>query len=43
MHKVRAVSFSLIWGLTEDYSPGDNLSDSHEELLPRGGWKSGYI
>ena len=26
-----------MWGLTEDYSPGDSLSDSSEELLQRGG------
>ena len=30
-HNVRAVS-SVYWGDTEDYSPGDNLSDSFEEL-----------
>lgn len=26
---------SFIWGLTEDYSPGDSISDSSEELLQR--------
>ena len=34
---MRAVSFSFIWGLTEDYSPGDRLSESSEQLLRRGG------
>ena len=37
MQNVRAVSFSFIWGLIEDYSTGDSLSDSSEELLRRGG------
>ena len=37
MHYVRAVSFDFIWGLKEDYSPGDSLSHSSEELLQRGG------
>ena len=32
-HNVRAVGFSFIWGLAEDYS----LSDSSEELLGRAG------
>ena len=26
IHNVRAMSFSLIWGLTKDYSLGDSLS-----------------
>ena len=34
---MRAVSFDFIWGLMEDYSPGDSLSHSSEELLQRGG------
>ena len=29
-HNVRAMSFSFIWGLTEDYSPGDSISESSE-------------
>ena len=36
VHNVRAVSFSFIWGLTEDCAPGDCLSDGSEELLWRG-------
>ena len=36
MHSVKAVSFSFIWGLTENYSLGDNLSDSSQEPLRRG-------
>ena len=32
-HNVRAVSFSFIWGLTEDYSLGDSLSDVLRDLL----------
>ena len=35
-HKVRAENFSFTWGLTEDYSPGDSLSDNPGELLQRG-------
>ena len=27
------LSFSFIWGLIKDYSPGDSLSGSCEELL----------
>ena len=34
---MRAVSFDFIWGLMENYSPGDSLSHSSEELLQRGG------
>ena len=37
------MSFSFMWGLTEDYSPGDSLSDSSEELLQRGGVEGPYI
>ena len=40
---VRDVSFSFIWGLTGDYSPGGSLSDNSEELLPRGQWGSQSI
>ena len=36
MLNVGAVSFSYIWGLTEDCSLGDSLSDSSEELFQRG-------
>ena len=36
MHNLIAVSFSFIWGLTEDNSRGDSLSESSEERLPRG-------
>ena len=37
--------FSFIWGLTEDYSLGDSLSGSSEELLQRvgGGGGGQYI
>lgn len=34
---------SFIWGLTEDYSPGDSISDSSEELLRRLRGGSQYI
>lgn len=37
MHCVRAVSFYFIGGLKEDYSPGDSLSHSSEELSKKGG------
>ena len=37
MHNMRAVSFSFIQGHTEDYSPGESLSESSEKLLRRGG------
>ena len=44
MHSMRDVSFSLIWGLTEDYDPGDSVSDGSEELLGRGrGEASVYV
>ena len=43
MHNVGGMSFSFMWGLTEDYSPGDSLSDSSEELLQRGGVEGPYI
>ena len=33
---MRAVSFSFTWELTEDYSLGDSLSYSSEELLQKG-------
>ena len=33
-----AVSFSFIWGLTEDCSPGDSRSDSSGELLQGAGF-----
>ena len=33
---MRTVSFGFLWGLTEDYSQGDSLSDSLEELFQRG-------
>ena len=39
MCNVRAVSCSFIWRHNEDYSLGDGLPESSEELLPRGGWK----
>ena len=32
----KGCEFSFIWGLTEDYSQGDSLSDSLEELFQRG-------
>ena len=35
-HNIRVVSFSIIQGLTEDYSLGDSLSDSSGELFQRG-------
>ena len=33
LHNMRALSFSFIGWITEDYNQGDNLSDSSEELL----------
>ena len=33
---VRAVTFSFIGGLTEDFSPGDRISNSSEKLFQRG-------
>ena len=35
MHNVRAVSFICFHRLIEDYSPGDSLSDTSEELIQR--------
>ena len=32
----RGAVLSFTWDLTEDYSPGDSLSDSSEEPLRRG-------
>lgn len=36
MHKRRAGSFSFIWELPRNHSPGASLSESPEELLGRG-------
>ena len=35
-HNMRAVSFSFMWGHTEDYCLGDSLSESSEGPLRRG-------
>ena len=40
---MRAVSFSFTWELTEDYSLGDSLSYSSEELLQRGRGRNQHI
>ena len=39
------MGFTFIWGLTEDYSLGDSLSDSSDKLLSRGRreWASVYM
>ena len=42
-HNLKAVSYALFQDLTEDYSLGDSLSDSSEELFQRGKEESGYI
>ena len=36
MHNLKVDSYVLFGELTEDYSLGDHLSDSSEELLQRG-------
>ena len=43
MHNMRAVSFSFIGRLSEDYSPGHSCSDSSEELCQRGKERSQCI
>ena len=42
-HNIKAVSFSFICGLTEDYNLGESLSDSSEELLRSGKGVSQHI
>ena len=43
IHNVRAMTFSFIGGLIEDYSPRYSLSDGSEELFQRGKGDSQYI
>ena len=38
----KSCELSFIQRLTEDYSPGDSLPDSSEELLQRGRWRGQY-
>ena len=39
----KSCELNFIWGQNEDYSPGDSLSETSEELLWRGSWGGQYV